>query len=97
MLGSLTFVTYKTYILNAVNMYCNLLEYKEGSVMPPECLGPLTDLALLTSATEIPCTSEIHEYLYDVPISLSGDSDEAYMNLSRLYSGEATYFKIPNI
>ena len=32
--------------------------------MPPECLGPLTDLAFLTSAIEIPCTSEIHEYLY---------------------------------
>ena len=96
MIGGLSFVTYKAHIMNAVNLYCNELEYKEGSIKPRECLGPRTDLTLLTSVTQTPCTSEIHEFFHDVPIKKTGQNDEAHMNLSRLYSGEPIYFKIPN-
>ena len=94
-IGGLSFVIYKTHILNAVNQYCNIIEYAQNSIHS-ECLGPKTDLSELTNINFESCDSDIHGFFHNIPVKPNGTDDKAYMDLNLLYSGEATYFKIPN-
>ncbi len=93
--GGLTFVTYKTHLLHAINCYCNILEYSEGGQKPSECKGPDTDLSLLLSRTFKECTYQTLDY-YQVPTAPSGPNDLAYVDISELYKGATVNFKIPN-
>ena len=94
-MGGLTFVTYKTHILQAINRYCNILQYKEGGKQPIECKGPSTDLSLLISRQGTTCTKERFRY-YQVPTTPSGQNDKAYVDISELFKGATVNFKIPN-
>ena len=59
-------------------MYYNTTE---GDQLPPECKGPDTDISLLISRSYTSCVSRTLMY-YQVPTSLSGSNDSAYVDLS---------------
>ena len=95
LVGSLTYTTYKTHLLQGINHYCNILQYSEGGELPKECKGPNTDMAQLISRTITKCTSQSYHFYY-VPTAPSGPDDEAYVDTVRLFYGATVNFKIPN-
>ncbi len=96
--GGLSYVNYRSTILQAVTLYCNFLEYKDNFIETRQiCRGPDTDISALVNFKPRPCTSEVHEFYHDVPIKHSSTSgDEGFMDIEKLYSGRPVYFKIPN-
>ncbi len=95
MIGGLSSVTYQTHILQIVHLYCNVLEYMEGGKNPPECKGIETDVALLIANIEPTCISQTYQY-YDAPTQQTTNTDQAYVNVTKLFSGSSVPFKIPN-
>ena len=97
MMGGLTYLTYKAHILEAVNQYCDLLEYKTGGVRPQQCRGPDTDLAIIVSTTIPSCVA--HTYgLYYVPSAQNTSNITTYtsVDISKLFDGASVNFKIPD-
>ena len=82
-------------MLQAINSYCNILQYKEGGKQPIECKGPSTDLSSLISKQVTLCTEERFRY-YKVPTTPSGQDDKAYVDIPELFKGASVNFKIPN-
>ena len=95
LMGGLTFMTYKSHMLQGINHYCNQLEYMEGGVKPKECNGPKTDIALLVSNRVTMCTSRTLS-LYQVPSRPSRPGDMGYIDYEELFKGATVNFKIPN-
>ncbi len=95
MIGGLSYMTFKTHVLQTVHQYCNVLEYMEGGIQPSECKGVHTDLALLVANKEPICISEISHY-YSIPTQPQGEGDEAYVNVTELFKGENVAFQIPS-
>ena len=88
-----SYISYQTNIWQIMESYCDILEYKLGGVRPSVCQGIDTDIASLASYLTPTCTDRTIVY-NDVPIK--SDSDQAFMNLTHLYSGKPVTFKIPN-
>ena len=95
MMGGLSYMTYTTYVLETVHLYCNVLEYMEGGKQPPECIGVDTDVALLIANIEPVCVSETYRYYY-VPTSNSTENDKAYVDINKLMSGSLVHFQVPD-
>ena len=95
MMGGLSYMTYTTYVLETVYLYCNVLEYMEGGRQPPECKGVDTDVALLIANIEPVCVSETYRYYY-VPTSSSTENDKGYVDINKLMSGSLVHFQVPN-
>ena len=95
MIGGLSFVTYQAHLLQTVHLYCNVLEYMEGGKKPTECKGVKTDIALLIANIEPTCISETYKY-YFAPTQNSTNTDQAYVDITQLFSGFSVPFKIPN-
>ncbi len=95
MIGGLSSITYQTHILQIVNLYCNVLEYMEGGKKPTECKGIETDVDLLIANIEPTCISQTYKY-YFAPTQQTNKNDQAYVNITKLFSGSTVPFKIPN-
>ena len=103
MMGSLTYVAFTTHILHAVHLYCNVLEYMEGGVLPSECKGVNTDLALLLASTEPVCISDTTRF-YRIPTTMgsvngsifTNGSNDSSINISDLIAGDKVTFKVPS-
>ena len=95
MIGGLSYMTFKTHVLQTVHQYCNVLEYMEGGEQPSECKGVQTDLALLVANTVPVCISEISHY-YSIPTQPSEEGDTAYVNVTELFDGDDVTFQIPS-
>ena len=103
MMGSLTYVAFKTHILHAVHLYCNVLEYMEGGVLPSECKGVNTDLALLLASTEPVCISDTTRF-YRIPTtmgsvngsSFTNGSNDSSINIFDLIAGDEVTFQVPS-
>lgn len=91
-LSQVSLITYKTNIWQITKEYCDILEYKEGGVRPSVCQGINSNIAGLASHVSPVCRNV--EANKDVPIQ--SDDDQAFMNLTDLYSGKPVTFKIPN-
>ncbi len=97
MVGGLSYVAYRANILQAVSLYCNLLEYKDNLVASNGiCNGPDTKISSLLNFDVRGCQSDIREVLHDIPAQPATNSDKAYIDIAKLYAGEPVYFKIPN-
>ena len=70
--ATLTYVTYKVQEWQAVQDYCDILEYKNGGVRPEECKRKTPDISLLISRPDTGCTSESIQFV-DIPIKTSSD------------------------
>ena len=90
-----SFVTYKVQIFQAVLLYCDILEYKSGGVMPHVCQGFNTDLSLLIS-TSLPDCTRYHRFFTNVPTQPVDGNNQTYFDLYQLYRGGETTFKIPS-
>ena len=93
--AGLSYVSYKVHILHAVNLYCNVLEYMDGGKQPSECKGVYTDVPLLIASMQSVCRSE-STYFYKIPTKPSSDSDKAYIDIAKLFSGHEVSFKVPS-
>ncbi len=96
LIAGLSYITYKTRTLHAIESYCDILEYTGGGIRPVECKGIQTNIQLLLADNNPECTSETHSFFYNVPTRPAYDGDLAYVNIAQLYSGEWMPFKIPN-
>ena len=96
LLGTLTYIIYKTNTLLLINLYCNTLEYVQGGIRPVDCKGPETSIASLSANNPtLECSSETHNF-YKVPTKPAFDDDNAYIDLNQLYSGDWVSFQIPS-
>ncbi len=96
LLGTLTYIIYKTNTLQLINLYCNTLEYIQGGVRPVDCKGPETNIASLSANNPtVECSSETHNF-YKVPTKPVFDGDTAYIDINQLYSGDWVSFRIPS-
>lgn len=97
MIGGLSYVTYRTTTLQAIYSYCDILRYVNPSAASASiCKGPETDISTLVNHNVRSCTSEVHEFLHDVPTKQDDEGSDEYMNINKLYSGKFFHFKIPN-
>ena len=83
-------VVYKTALWKSTDDFCNILEYKEGGVLPSVCEGLDTNIASLASYVSPTCRN-VEEYK-DIPIDLHDKLEF----LSDLYSGKVVSFQIPD-
>lgn len=91
-LTMVSFISYKTNIWQITEAYCDVLEYKEGGVRPSVCQSVNTNIASLVAHVSPSCRN-LEEY-QDVPTT--SESDQAFMNITDLYSGKHVIFKIPH-
>ena len=73
--ATLTYVTYKVQEWQAVQDYCDILEYKNGGVRPEECKRSTPDISLLISRPDTGCTSESIQFV-DIPVKTSSDFEK---------------------
>lgn len=91
-----SYISYKTNIWQITEAYCDILEYKEGGVRPTVCKGINTNIANLVSRASPACRNvEANKDVPTTPDPTSAD-DQAFMDISDLYSGKRVTFKIPN-
>lgn len=91
-LTMVSFISYKTNIWQITEAYCDVLEYKEGGVRPSVCQSVNTNIASLVAHVSPSCRN-LEKY-QDVPTT--SESDQAFMNITDLYSGKHVIFKIPH-
>jgi len=91
-LTMVSFISYKTNIWQITEAYCDILEYKEGGARPSVCQGVNTNIANLVAHVSPSCRN-VEQY-QDVPTT--SENDQAFMNMTELYSGKHVIFKIPN-
>ena len=96
-MGGLTYVAFTTHILHAVHLYCNVLEYMEGGILPSECKGVNTDLALLIANKEPVCRSDTTQF-YRIPTTMGSvnGSNNGIINIADLIAGDKVTFKVPS-
>ena len=97
LMGGLTYLTFMAHILQTVNRYCSLLEYKLGGIQPHQCKGPETDLAVLVSTNIPSCVMHTYDFYY-VPTAQNTTNSNSYTSVdtSELFAGATVNFKIPD-
>ncbi|XP_067681811.1 uncharacterized protein [Haliotis asinina] len=93
--AGMSYVCYRIMVLQVIRMYCDELEYKAGGVRPHVCKDAGTDISTLLAYKVPPCSSRGLEF-QTVSGRKTSRWDTAFMNISKLYSGEEIRFKIPN-
>merc|ERR1719378_889517 len=92
---TLSYLTYNIQTWNAIEAYCNKLQYAEGGVKPSECQGEKTDVPTLMSRRKRVCTGDTKQDVR-IPIKPADNKDKAFLNLTNLCKGEDVSFKIGN-
>ena len=96
----ISLIVSRTHTLQAVQLLCNTLEYRNAGEMPEVCttaLQSLTNSAVSDVITYFPetCVGNTPDGTYkSIPVSNTGQMGT--INLRDLYSGKKTIFRIPN-
>ncbi|KAL5259859.1 hypothetical protein ACHWQZ_G010095 [Mnemiopsis leidyi] len=94
-----TLVVSRVHTLTALQLHCNIMEYKNAGEVPTACSNALTTLNdedIADAITFLPesCTVNPDGKYVSIPVSKKGRLDA--INLEDLYSGNQTTFRIPN-
>ncbi|XP_028390790.1 uncharacterized protein LOC114515691 [Dendronephthya gigantea] len=94
-LAGLSFIMNKIQMMQTVEAYCDVLEYKEGAVRPSVCRGLDTDVKGLIAHVEKECSSKTLQYR-NVPMTPAKSGDKAFLNITELFAGRPVTFQIPD-
>ena len=94
-----SFIVSRVHTLTALQLHCNIIEYKNSGEVPSACsnaLNTLTDEDIADAIAYLPesCTVNPGGKYVSIPVTKKGRLDA--VNLRHLYSGHETSFRIPD-